>query len=199
MHYYGNADPEGETVTVGGNEHVVGGWAAYELDRRRVRPHRYGGRARITTQDVVESVVGGGRGPLPAASARLAEALDRLAASAPEIRVAPGRALPVVAASSADVAEAAEETDVGELAAMGSDFALFAACLRGGGLVTVGGSAEEVPGLPDGEADANDPRAVSELEEVAREHIEALEAARARVARQFDEAADAIESRLLPN
>lgn len=67
--YYGNAEPEGPTVVVGGNEVVVGGWASYEAIRReahwRANPRNpeaeprswYGGRTYISGQDAVESLI----------------------------------------------------------------------------------------------------------------------------------------------
>jgi hypothetical protein len=98
--YYGSAEPEGKTIILGGMEVVVGGWVAYEADRRRAlweaKPHsqaaqplsRYGGRTYITGQDALESLIGaraiGGSGanaykpsdPLARAAGRLAAALD---------------------------------------------------------------------------------------------------------------------------
>lgn len=67
--YYGNAEPGGQTVVLGGAEIVVGGWAGYEATRRAARweanlhdrsaepRSHYGGRTYVSGQDVVESLV----------------------------------------------------------------------------------------------------------------------------------------------
>jgi hypothetical protein len=66
---YGNSEPEGKTVFLGGNEVVVGGWVAHEVVRRRARwesaprdpkmepRSRYSSRYTISGQDAVESLV----------------------------------------------------------------------------------------------------------------------------------------------
>lgn len=97
--YYGNAEPEGKTVAVGGAEVAVGGWAAYEAARRQAqweaRPHSraaqpvsyYGGRTYVTGQDALESLVGARTEvPREGTTARaprdpLARAAERLAAA----------------------------------------------------------------------------------------------------------------------
>jgi hypothetical protein len=63
--YYGNAEPEGQVVIVGGQEVVTSGWAEYEINRRSVSRVRggskedhqnYPGRYVINSQDVIESI-----------------------------------------------------------------------------------------------------------------------------------------------
>ena len=70
--YYGNAEVDGETVVVGGREHPVGGWAAYEVDRRYARweanpgdpealpRRRYPGRSYVGGQDALEGLFAAG-------------------------------------------------------------------------------------------------------------------------------------------
>lgn len=67
--YYGNAEPNGQTVVLGGAEIVVGGWAGYEATKRAARweanlhdrgaepRSHYGGRTYVSGQDAVESLV----------------------------------------------------------------------------------------------------------------------------------------------
>jgi len=102
--YFGDAEPEGSTVFVGGAERSVGGWAAHEISRRRAKwaaaPHggggapssRYRGRTYVSGGDVLESVFAGAGGgavgggapapplgdPLGCAAERLATALEAL-------------------------------------------------------------------------------------------------------------------------
>jgi len=102
--YYGNAEPEGKAVVLGGAEVVVGGWAAYEAARREARwvanprdqttqPRSwYGGRTYVSGQDAVESLVtarcfsergvlNGGSGPSLNQADPLARSAERLAAA----------------------------------------------------------------------------------------------------------------------
>ena len=96
--YYGNAEPQGPSIVVGGQEWSVGGWAGYKIDRRHARwkigsdkkPSRYyAGRSHISSQDVLESIfvpsadstdeiVGGMEDPFELATERFARALERL-------------------------------------------------------------------------------------------------------------------------
>jgi hypothetical protein len=86
-------------ATVGGVDYAIGGWGAYEIDRRNARwvhggggpaerpGARYAGRTYIHAEDAVESLVAGakaatgrpaGRGALQQAARRLADVLGRL-------------------------------------------------------------------------------------------------------------------------
>jgi hypothetical protein len=92
------APADQSTAVIGGREVVTGGWAAYEASRRKARwearggdemASSYPGRAVVTTQDALESLVtaraarpsggvlGGGRDPLEVSASSAAEALRR--------------------------------------------------------------------------------------------------------------------------
>jgi hypothetical protein len=151
--YYGNAEPEGKTVIVGGTEVVVGGWAAYEATRRQARweanPHsraaqplsNYSGRTYITGQDALESLigarVGGGtaqrRDPLARAAERLAAAIEAfegaIAKDGPSVwarlGIPPDSPVAVSTISAEDVRYAVPETDVHELHRAAEDAGIF--------------------------------------------------------------------------
>ena len=153
--YFGNAEPEGKTVIMGGAEVVVGGWATYEATRRQARweanPHsktaeplsRYGGRTYVSGQDALESLLdartGGGEktqaGPLARAAERLAVAIEGFdAAVAREgpatvwqrLGVPPDAPFAVSTISAADVRYSVPETDVHELHRSAEDAGIFA-------------------------------------------------------------------------
>lgn len=153
--YYGNAEPEGKTVILGGTEVVVGGWAAYEATRRRARwksnPHsrvarplsNYTGRTYITGQDTLESLIGarasGGAGapqdPLALSAERLAAALenfeqalakDRTATVWARLGVPPDAPFAVSTITAEDVRYTIPETSVHELHRIAEDAGIFA-------------------------------------------------------------------------
>ncbi|GFR90072.1 hypothetical protein ElyMa_002558600 [Elysia marginata] len=152
--YYGDAEPEGETILLGGAEVVVGGWAAYEAARRAARwkadPHtaqplyHYKGRTYITGQDAVESLVvariGGKSGnqlhdPLVRAAKRLSAALESFeAALAKEgsssvwarLGLPPDAPVAISTLSAEDLRHTFLETDVYELHRSAEDAGVFA-------------------------------------------------------------------------
>ena len=118
--YYGNAEPEGETVVLGGDEFVVGGWVDYQLEKRR-HDHSsggsegiYDGRETITGQDVLESLFRDPNDVLAVSSAYFADALDIYEAAAGKSGVAHSVVvIPSLVAE--DVRAAPRLTDMGEL------------------------------------------------------------------------------------
>ena len=150
--YYGNSEPEGKTVVVGGVETAVGEWVSWEANRRIERfaanPYsaeaqplsRYPGRTYISGQDALESLVnarvGGAAGdPLARAAKRLAHALDSYeeAVTSPGSSPWGGTSIPpaspvaVYPISAADVIESIPETDIHQLHRLAEDAGIFAA------------------------------------------------------------------------
>ena len=218
--YYGNAEPEGATAYVGGAERATGGWAAYEVTRRRARweaapqggcePSRYyPGRTYISGNDVLESLFAppptqGGSvertDPLAGAAERLAASLERLdaALAAPgpgslwaRLGLAPDRVLTLPALTPAAVRGARPETDTRELHALAEEVSLLAAA-AGEDPVPVPAPPAGLPPIPQRAVAVGDDPGVARLEEGTIPRAEAVDAYRGQVAACFDAAAAAL-------
>jgi hypothetical protein len=149
--FYGNAEPSGKTVKIGGARVVVDGWAASECAHRKhagaPARTRYPGRTYVQGQDALESILGaradraaGPRGnprmadPLTRSVGRLAAALEAFTAAVVRGKSSPGRflALPpdapiAVASITADdvrqLGPAANVRDVYHMVSAVGDFA----------------------------------------------------------------------------
>lgn len=146
--YYGNAEPEGHTVIVGGQAVVVGGWAAYEATRREARwqanpalpaaePRgRYGGRTYVTGQDAVESLlVARQSDPLARAAPRLAAAVAKFNAAVlregptslwDRLGIPSDAPVAVSTITPVEISQAAAETDLEALHRAAEDAAILA-------------------------------------------------------------------------
>jgi len=215
--YYGDAEPEGATVVVGGAEYSVGGWSAYELERRRCEreygapageDRHYAGRTYVTGEDVMESLfrgagVRGGGGPsdpLAEASERYATALERRWGGA-------GVSGDLHAGASGSAGPANEFTgelvgalalgpdEARELAAETDPEALLGAAeaIRAvAGEAAPAAAFPPIPPLPRRPADAA-PESLSRLEAAAAPHAEAVEKCRAALAGALDRATARLE------
>lgn len=218
--YYGNAEPEGATVIIGGREVVAGGWAAHEVERRRAHwdanprdrraepSSRYKGRTYVSGQDTLESIFADRdapealHDPLPPAAHRLANALEALdnvlsrrGASTVWDRLGIPQGGPVVAAAITpdDIRCAAPETDVAELHRLAEDVAVLTASYSGTAGVAPAPPAG-LPPLPRRTVSAYDNEGIARLEKGTLPRAETVEAYRAAVAAQFDAAATVLEA-----
>lgn len=150
--YYGNAEPEGHAVVVGGQAVVVGGWAAYEATRREARwqanpalaaaePRgRYGGRTYVTGQDAVESLLAARQtarqsDPLARAAPRLAAAVAKFNAAVlregptslwDRLGIPSDAPVAVSTITPVEISQAAAETDLEALHRAAEDAAILA-------------------------------------------------------------------------
>ena len=215
--YYGDAEPEGQTVVVGGGEVTVGGWAAYEITRRRARweadPRagpggQYPGRRYVGGQDVLESLFAPGPNappdPLSRAATRLAAAVKALGQILSEpggsawerLRLAPEAPIVVPPLSPADVEAAIPETDAETLGALAEDVEALVAgycAARDLPLPAPPPPSAPLPPLPRRMVSTADGAAVARLEETAAPRARALEIYRGGVAAFFDAAAEVLE------
>lgn len=206
---YGNADPVGDTVVVGGRELVCGGWFASELERRALRRSaraRHGGgrndapcgevygRDTVTPQDVLESLCdeSTSRDALTAGATALAAAVERenVAAVSGDLWSKLGLAGGVVYVAPAyDFMDAVGETEPAALAELAGEASRLAAA-RGVDLPAP--PAPTMPALPRTVADRSDARALGGVERAALPRAEALEQYRAQVGAHFGSVADAL-------
>jgi hypothetical protein len=218
------APDEGARAVVGGADHAVGGWGAYEAARRRaewehsrVAPgSRYPGRSYIHGLDAAHSVlvgsrgaVGGARAPKSAlrqAALRLADALGSLEDELCEPDedgvwecVGPGDYLVIPAVTSADLRAFAEdpekETDPETLYELDGDVATAVAAL---GTALPSGPEfvlkRGLPPLPTRTVLVGDDEAVLRLEEEAEPYVAALEQMQAVVATRLEAATDVVRA-----
>lgn len=194
--YYGNAEPEGEVVVVGGAEYAVGGWAAYELDRRRARrkgggaPAAYPRRTYVTGDDVIESLYRGRESadPLAIAAERYAGALEGLEREqrTPGGAFGGGRDIVVVpAATPAGIRALATGTDPTQLQDAAEDAALAAGAPPP--------KFPPVPPLPRRTVQVGDAAGLCGLEAASAPHAAAIEKSRAVLAGALDAAAASLE------
>jgi len=217
----GGASPR---AVVGGREFALGGWGAYEADRRAIlweiegRPYRgYYAADLAGPEDAVRSLVSGGsRGfgnrALAGAAARLELALGRLedqycSGEDGFFCAAPARpdSLTVPPLTAADLRAFLEDpeawADPAELYELGAAAGVAAA---GAGAAlpplpppTAGfARARALPGEPEGLVPVGDDAAVMRLEASVAPQVAGLEALQAAVATRLDRAAAAIEGRL---
>jgi hypothetical protein len=210
-------------AVVGGVDYAVGGWGAYEIDRRRARwahgggrvAAHYAGRTYIHAEDAVQSILGGataatgragGRSVLQRAALRLADTLGRIedVLCEPdedgvwECRALRGDSLTIPAVTSADLrAFAADaETDPEAMADLASD---VAALVDSTGSVLAPlpplAAGSRLPALPSRAVPIDDDAAVLQLEADVGPYIASLEDLRAALATRLSAAADILDSR----
>jgi len=206
---------------IGGVDYAVGGWAAYEIDRRHERyaasrhnggaievpGKHYGGRSYIHSRDIVQSVLGGAESILAKAASRFADALARLedrlcepdedgvweCATSPK-----NRTLTAPALTSVDVREFAADTahqaDPDALAEMGEDVLTVAAVL-GAPLVDMPAiSRDKLPPLPHRMVAVSDDAAVIRLEAATVPYVTSVEELQAALANRFEAATAVVEA-----
>lgn len=188
---------------VGGEEHVIGGWGAYEVDRRRERweaaqkrpGSRYPRRTHIGAGDVVRSVLRSQhvlrpQRALTAAAAQLAATLTRAEARmCVQCMQGPGLVLPALTAADLEnfANDLEQQRDPNALAQLGVDVGAVAAAL---GRPLAAWTAPGMPPLPTITAPVDDDRAILRLESATSPYIAAIEELQAAVASRLAEAAN---------